>query len=302
MRMTTRLRECLAKGMVVAPSCFDPLSARLAELAGFDALHLTGLGVEASQLGAPDLGLLSMSELCAHAARMTSATDIPILADIDTGFGGVLNVQRTIREMERAGVAGVHIEDQSLPKHCPLLAGRKVVGRAEALDRLKAALDARTDADFVIVARTDADTVSFNEVVDRANLFVEHGADMVMPVSMMVDGKSYFGLSPAQQMAVSERLIASISGPVMNMGASPPDGYTTSDLAKIGFAFTMFASTAISAAANAMHAVFHEIKRTGTDAAYVKNNPGPYSDPLQLMRAVHLDRYVEIEKRYTNSF
>jgi 2-methylisocitrate lyase-like PEP mutase family enzyme len=301
MRMTTKLRHLLSQGMVVAPSCFDPLSARLAALAGFEAIHLTGLGVEAAQLAAPDLGLLTMTELSAHAARMAAAVDIPILADIDTGFGGVLNVQRTIREMERAGVAGIHIEDQALPKHCPLLAGRKVVSRSEALDRLKAALDARTDPDFIIVARSDADTVSFEELVERSNLFLEAGADMAMPILMSIEGKSYFALAPAEQLAWSRKLVHAINGPVMNMGSPPPAGYTTKDLADVGYAFTMFASTAIGAAANAIAAVFQSIRETGTDAGYISANPGPYHDPLALMRAARLDEYVAIEQRYTAS-
>lgn len=298
MKMSTLLRQELSRGLVVAPSCYDALSAQLAELAGFKAIHMTGLGVEAAQLGAPDLGLLSMSEVVQHAARMAGAVSIPILADVDTGFGGVLNVGRTIQEMERAGVGGVHIEDQALPKHCPLLAGRKVVGRMEAVDRLKAALDARTDPDFVIVARSDGDTISFDEVVERSNLYLETGADMVMPILMQVEGKSYFQLSPDEQMAWSRKLIAAIDGPVMNMGGSPPLGYTTSDLADIGYAFTMFAGTALGAAANAVADVFREIKEKGTDAGYIAANPGPYHDPLTLMRAARLDHFVELEKRY----
>lgn len=298
MRMTTRLREELAKGMVVAPGCFDPLTARLAQLAGFSAVHLTGFGVEASQLAAPDLGLLSMSELVAHAARMTAAIEIPILADIDTGFGGVLNVQRTIREMERAGVAGVHLEDQAQPKHCPLLAGRKVVSRSEALDRLKAALDARTDPDFVIVARTDADTISFGELVDRSNLFLEAGADMAMPILMSVDGVSFATLTPAEQMASCRKLVTAIEGPVMAMGAGPPDGYTVADLADAGFAFMMYAGAAVSIAANSVAALFLAMRRDGTDRTHLDANPGLYNDPLELMRAVRLDEYVAVERRY----
>ena len=299
MQMTGKLRAELSQGMVVGAGCFDALSARLAQLAGFRAIHMTGLGVEASQLGAPDLGLMSMTEICAHAARMAEAVDIPVLADIDTGFGGVLNVGRTIREMERAGIAGVHIEDQALPKHCPLLAGRKVVGREEAVDRLKAALDARTDPDFVIAARTDADTISFEEVIERSNRFLEEGADMVMPIIMQVDGQSYFSLPPDEQMKWSRKLIAAIDGPVMNMGGSPPSGYTTDDLAEAGYAFTMFAASSLSAAANAMAELFRSIRETGNDGAYFAANSGPYTDPLELMRAARLDDFVALEKQYT---
>lgn len=299
MKMTSKLRELLKKGMVVAPGCFDALSARLAELAGFSAIHLTGLGVEAAQLAAPDIGILSQAELVAHAARITAAIDIPVIADIDTGFGGVLNVQRTIQQMERCGVAAVHMEDQTTPKHCPLLKGREVLGRAQAIDRLKAALDARTDPDFLIVARTDADVISLDEVIARCNLYLEAGADLVMPMTMTINGMSYFSLTPDEQMDLSRRLLGSIKGPVMNMGTPPPAGYTCKDLEKAGYALTVFACTALSAAANAIATAFQEIKRHGTDSGYVLNNPGPYHDIFQLMRAAHLDRYVAFEERHT---
>ena len=301
MRTTTRLRQSLKQGMVVAPGCFDAFSARLAELAGFSAVHMTGLGVEATQLGAPDLGLMSMSEVISHAARMQAAIDISVIADIDTGFGGVLNVQRTIKEIERAGVAGVHIEDQSLPKHCPLLAGRRVVSREEGLDRLKAALDARTDPDFVISARTDADTVSFNELVDRANIYLEAGADLVMPVLMNVEGRSLFSLKPAEQMEWLGKMISQIKGPVMGMGSGPPPGYVLDDFAKLGYSVVMFAAGPLSAAANAMAAYFQSLKQTGNETSYFEAHPGAYQDPLNLMRAAQLDRYVEVEKHYTAS-
>lgn len=300
-RATSKLRALLMNEMVVAPGVFDALSARLAQLAGFKAVHMTGLGVEASQLGAPDLGLMSMTEIVQHASRIAGALDIPVIADIDTGFGGVLNVQRTIREMERAGVAGVHIEDQSLPKHCPLLAGRKVVSRDEATDRIKAALDARTDPDFVIVARSDADTISFDELVERCNLYLAAGADMAMPVLMNVDGRSLFSLTPDEQMACHRKLVAAIDGSVMGMGAGAPRGYTHHDLAAAGYRLMMYSADALGAAANAMAALFTEIATTGTAIGYTDANPGPYADPLMLMRAARLDDFVAAEQRYSAS-
>lgn len=284
---------------MVAAGCYDAFSAQLAQRAGFKAIHMTGLGVEATQLGAPDLGLLSMAEVVQHAGRMAAAVSVPILADIDTGFGGVLNVGRTIKEMERAGIAGVHIEDQAMPKHCPLLAGREVVSREEAVDRLKAALDARTDSEFIIVARTDADTISYDELVDRSNLFLETGADMVMPILMQIEGKSFFQLSGDEQMAWLRRLVGDIQGPVMNMGSSPPSGYTTRDLAEAGYAFTMYAASALGVAANAMSALFTAMLEDGTDEGFIAAYPGPYHDPLQVMRTARLDHYVELERRYS---
>ena len=300
-RATARLRTLLAGEMIVAPGVFDALSARLAQLAGFSAVHLTGLGVEASQLAAPDLGLMTLAELAQHAARVTAALDVPVVADVDTGFGGVLNVQRTIREMERAGVAGVHIEDQPLPKHCPLLSGRKVIPRGEALDRVKAALDARTDADFVIVARSDGDVVSFDELVERCNLYLAAGADMVMPMLMKVEGQSLFSLAPDEQMTWHRRLVGAIEGPVMGMGAGAPRGFTHRDLAAAGYRLIMYSADALGAAANAMAQLFAEIARTGATSGYTDAHPGPYTDPLELMRAARLDDFVAAEQRFSAS-
>jgi 2-methylisocitrate lyase-like PEP mutase family enzyme len=299
MKMTTKLRRSLQEGMVVLAPCYDPLSARLAELAGFEALQLGGMSVEIAQLGAPDLGLVTATELVSHAARITSTLSIPLVVDIDTGFGGVLNVQRTIREMERAGVAGAHIEDQAFPKHCPILTGRKLVGRAVAIDRIKAALDARSDPDFLIIARTDGDVISFDEVVERCNLYLEAGADVAMPITMKIDGQNYFGLPPEQQMQWIRRLVHSIRGPVLSF--FPPPGHTTVDLVKAGCAMTRFPFSALAAAANALYAVFQDIRLKGTDEGYLGANPGPFTDPLNLMRAVHLAQYAAAERRYSSA-
>lgn len=301
MRATQKLREELRNGLVVAPGCYDALSARLAEKAGFRAVHMTGLGVEATQLGAPDLGLLTLTEVASHAARIAGCIEIPVMADIDTGFGGVLNVGRTIKEMERAGVAGVHIEDQAMPKHCPLLAGRSVVSRAEAVDRLKAALDARTDPDFVIAARTDADTVSFQEIVDRCNLYLETGADLVMPILMTIDGRSFFSLTPAQQMELTRKLLSQIDGPAMGMGNGPPEGFTMSDMGAAGYSLVMYAASPVGVVANALASFFGDIRQQDTDLAYIAAHPGPYHDPVELMRAARLDTFVELERRYSTS-
>jgi 2-methylisocitrate lyase-like PEP mutase family enzyme len=299
MRSTTRFRELIARGPAVAPSVFDCLSARLAERAGFEAVHLAGSGVEAALLGAPDLGLLSMTEFAAHAARVAAAVNIPVIADIDSGFGGVLNIQRTIRELERAGVAGVHLEDQASPKACPFLDGRKVVGRTAALDRLKAALDARQDPDFVIIARTDADVVSDAEVVERCNLFLENGADMAFPIFLSCAGESYYALSPARQAEVLRRIPQQIDGPVMYMGAPPPQGMSLFDVADAGWRFVLNATACFGAAANAMAAVLAEVRETGSDRGHVRAHPGPYHDGLEYMRLFHLDAYVETERRFT---
>lgn len=300
MRSTTRLRAALQRGPVIAPSIYDGMTARLAELAGFEVLHLAGSGVEASLLGSPDLGLLSMTEVAAHAARVCAAVDLPVIADIDTGFGGVLNVQRTIREMERAGLAAVHIEDQADPKSNPFLTGRRVVNRSEAVDRIKAAVDARTDPDFVIIARSDADAISGQEVIDRCHLFLEAGADIAFPIFLNCGGRPYFGLPPEEQEAVIRALPGKIDGPVMYMGATPPNGMSLFDVADAGWSIVLQATACFGAAANAVAAVFAELRDKGHYRDYAAANPGPYHDGLAFMRMLRLDDYTAIEKRFTS--
>lgn len=297
-RMTTALRKQLSEGMVEAMGVYDAYTARIAEKAGFKALHLTGMGVEISQIGGPDIGLMTLTELASHAARIAGAVNIPILADIDTGFGGVLNVNRTIREMERAGIAGVHMEDQVMPKHCPLLAGRAVLSREEAVAKIKAAVDARTDEDFVIVARTDADVISLNELIERSNLYLEAGADMVMPMLQVIDGVSYYALSPEKQMEYLALLPKEINGPVMGIGAAAPRGFTSQDMADAGYKFMMYAGEALSAAGNALEAMYKSVLENGTSLVYQDANPGIYNNPLECMKVVHLDEYAEMEGKY----
>ncbi len=292
MNAPSRLRELLKSPPVFAASCFDPLSARLAELAGFKALHLTGMGVEATQLGAPDIGLMTSAELASHASRITEAVEIPILADIDTGFGGLINIHRTIRQMERAGIAGVHIEDQTLPKRCPAIAGRTVVSREEAVARIRSACAARGNKDFVIVARSDADVVSFDELVERCSLYIEAGADMAMPMTTELSKK----LKPDENMQLLTRLASQIKGPVMTSGAAPPRGYTADDLGKAGYSFVMYATTAVMAAANTMYDAFEEMLRTGMNPAPEGNKPLRFAGLPQLFEALRLEKYTRIEQ------
>ena len=292
MNAPAKLRELLKRPPVFAASCFDPLSSRLAELAGFQAIHLTGMGVEASQIGAPDIGILTAGELFSHAARITEATEIPVLADIDTGFGGLVNIHRTIRQMERAGIAGVHIEDQTLPKRCPAIDGRTVVSRSEAISRIKAACDARTDSNFVIVARSDAEVESYDELVERCNLYLEAGADMAMPMTSVLSRN----LTPDQYMALHTRLTSAIKGSVMTSGSAPPRGYTSKDLGEAGYSFIMYAVTAVMAGANAMFAAYEEMLRTGANPSMKGQKPGKFQTLPQLFEALQLDKYLRIEQ------
>lgn len=174
-----RLRDLLARpDIVVAPGCYDGLTARLTEQAGFDALYMTGAGVSAAH-GFPDFGLLTQSEMVSAGAVVSASVTIPVIADADTGYGNELNVTRTIREYERAGVAAIHIEDQISPKRCGHLEGKDVTSAEEFISKIRAAMAARRDPDFLVIARTDARaTRGLDDAIDRANAALDAGADM----------------------------------------------------------------------------------------------------------------------------
>jgi carboxyvinyl-carboxyphosphonate phosphorylmutase len=182
MPVTTRLRELLAQpDLLVAPGAYDALSARLIAQAGFPAVYMTGFGTAASVLGQPDVGLLTMSEMVSRAAAIAAVVgDRPLIADADTGYGNPINVRRTVREYERAGVAAIHIEDQIWPKKCGHMAGKQVIPVEEMVQKIHAAVDARQDPDFVIIARTDANAVSgLEDALRRGRAYREAGADVV---------------------------------------------------------------------------------------------------------------------------
>ena len=182
MKKTTRARQLLSQeGVVVLPGVYDALSVRLAEQAGFPAACITGYGVEATLLGRPDIGLTTLTEIVDHARRIASAVNIPVFCDADTGFGGIINVYRAVREFEAAGIVGVHIEDQTSPKRCGGMAGRSVVPIEEMVSKIRAMIEARQDPDFVIMARTDArEPHGVDEAIRRLNAYLEAGADAVL--------------------------------------------------------------------------------------------------------------------------
>jgi 2-methylisocitrate lyase-like PEP mutase family enzyme len=180
MKTTTKLRQMLNSGhMVVAPFVLNALHAKIAESVGFQAVYMTGAGT-AAERGFPDVGLLTMTEMVANARYIANAVDVPVICDADTGYGNPLNVQRTVREYESAGVAAIHLEDQLFPKKCGFFAGKQVVSADEHVQKLHAALDARTDPDFVIIARCDAYAVNgWEDTVERCLAYAEAGADLV---------------------------------------------------------------------------------------------------------------------------
>lgn len=258
MRKTTRLKELIAApAIVVLPGVHDALGCRLAEAAGFAALTAGGYGATATLLGRPDSSQLSLTELAEMYSRFCDATTLPLLADADTGFGNVTNVARAVRLYEKAGVAGLFIEDQVFPKRCGHMAGKDVIAAADWLAKIKAALDAREDPDLVIMARTDAIAVhGLDDAIERAQLAREAGADLI------------FVEAPAD-VAAMRRICAEVPGPCLannvETGMSPL--LPAAELQAIGYAAVVFPVAATYAVAHALRALFAELRATGTTAS-----------------------------------
>ncbi|MCG6897539.1 MAG: methylisocitrate lyase [Thiocapsa sp.] len=232
--------------------------AMMAQRTGYRALYLSGGGVAACSFGLPDLGMTSLDNVLEDVRRITDASDLPLLVDADTGWGGAFNIARTVRLMSRAGAAGCHIEDQVAAKRCGHRPGKAIVSKGELVDRIKAAVDARTD-DFVIMARTDALAVEGMEsAIDRAVACVEAGADMIFPEAVT-------------ELAQYERFVAAVKVPILanitEFGATPL--FTTSQLGGVGVALVLYPLSAFRAMNQAALKVFEAIRREGSQANVV---------------------------------
>jgi methylisocitrate lyase len=248
-----RFREALTKPPLAIPGVFNALTARLAERVGFRAVYQSGAALSAG-LGVPDVGLVTQTEFAQQAGYLASAVSIPVISDADTGFGEALAVERTVALFESAGLAGLHLEDQRLPKRCGHLSGKSLVSQEEMVSKLKAAVAARRDPEFVIIARTDARAgEGFDAAVKRARAYVEAGADMIFPEALETPDE--FGRF-AQ--AVEAPLIANMT----EFGKSPL--LSSAELAKLGYAAVLFPVTTLRVAMKAVENALHEIARHGT--------------------------------------
>ena len=228
--------------------------ARLAERSGFQALYLSGGGVAAGSLGIPDLGITTLEDVLIDIRRITDVTSLPLLVDIDTGFGGAFNIARTIKSVEKAGAAAVHIEDQVQAKRCGHRPNKAIVTQDEMVDRVKAAVDAKTDPDFVIMARTDALAVEgLNSAIDRACACVEAGADMIFPEAIN-DLETY------------QKFTAKVNVPVLanitEFGATPL--FTTEELKGVGISIVLYPLSAFRAMNKAALKIYEGIREHGT--------------------------------------
>jgi carboxyvinyl-carboxyphosphonate phosphorylmutase len=288
MRTSTRLRRMLAEpGLIVAPGAYDGFSARLIEAAGFSAVYMTGAGTAASHLGQPDLGLTTLTEMATHASHLAGCISLPLIADADTGYGNALNVVRTVREYEKAGVAGLHLEDQVAPKKCGHIAGKQIVSAAEFADKIRAAVEYRTDPDLVIIARTDARAVSgLDDAIERANLYREAGADVIF-------------FEAPQSLAEIERVAREVKAPLLaNMvqGGKTP-AVTVSELERLGFKIVIFPGVCMRAAVPAIESALQRLKQTGTDWP----EGGPVMGPMDIFRKVGFDWWHDVEQKFARS-
>ena len=234
-------------------------TARMAEATGFRALYLSGGGVAANSLGMPDLGISTMEDVLTDATRICEVTTLPLLVDIDTGWGGAFNIARTIRSMARAGVAAVHMEDQVGTKRCGHRPGKEVVSQDEMVDRVKAAVDARVDASFVIMARTDALAVEgINAAIDRACAYAEAGADMIFPEAM-----TELPMYGQFKRAVKVPILANIT----EFGHTPL--FTTTELGSQGVDIVLYCCSAYRAMNAAALNVYQTIRNEGTQKSLI---------------------------------
>jgi 2-methylisocitrate lyase-like PEP mutase family enzyme len=286
MKNTTRLKTLINDPkLLVMPGAYDPLSAMLVEEAGYDAVQATGLGIAASHLGLPDASILSMREMAERTAAISSVLNIPFMADGDTGFGNAVNVWFTVQAFERAGAAGVNLEDQVMPKRCGHLAGKEVISTTEMAGKIAAAVQARSDPDFIINARTDALAVEGAEaVVARARSYFLAGADMVF-----VDG--------VDSIDTVRMLAKSIGGPLaVNMvegGKTPPE-MTFSVLQDAGVARVSLPVSLLLASIKGMRDALQYIKaQDGTRA-----DPDVYADFTDTHRLLGMENIYDLERKF----
>ena len=280
-RQTTKLRELLATNdYLVAPCAYDALSARAIQAAGFKVAGTTGYGMHGAVLGQPDTGLLALNETVSILSKRADAVDIPILADAEGGYGSAMNVIRTIKEYEKTGVGGLFIEDQKQPPNCPFIKAPELISTDEMVGKIRAAVDTRKDKDLVIIARTDA---PFEEAIERANAYMEAGADMVK-------------IRPKTREEL-EALPSRVNGPIhlglyANKGIN--DGMTAADCGKLGYKIITFPMSCLFANVAATMSILQYIQENGTDEGYT----GKAMQFNEYLKFIGVDEYKTLISKY----
>ena len=283
MQRSLRLRQLMEEGVVIAPGVYNALFAKAVEKTGFDAIYITGFGT-AARYGYPDVGLITQTEMVQNLRHICRATSIPVIADADTGYGNIINVRRTVREYERTGVAGFHLEDQVFPKKCGFMEGKAVIPLDEHVQKIRAALDARRDPDTVIIARTDALAPNgWEDALARARAYREAGADLVF-----VDG-----IRTLDELEIYSRELARKGIPCLYNG-----GLVTAKTAEnMGFKIQILAGLALGAVFKSATAAMQELNSSGsTRQTMAQFGSQPADDNVNDILGV--PEIYELEQRY----
>ena len=273
-------------GAIAVPGICDALSLKLAQISGFQAAFLSGAGLSMSRYGRPDLGFVGLNELTETVAAMTEATDVPLIVDIDTGFGNALNVSRTVKLLERAGAAALQMEDQTAPKRCGHLSGKSVIAKSEMAGKIRAAVDARSSDETLIFARTDALGVhGIDDALDRGEAYLEAGAD-----ALFIEAPKNI----AQMKRISQRFGSRIPliHNLVEGGKSPVQ--SKSDVEVIGYKIALFPLAFMHAAIPAGRAILNHLFDTGQ----TKSWPGAHDDLSDLNRYVELQRWLDMSEEF----
>jgi methylisocitrate lyase len=254
-----KLRELIAQGAVIMPGVPNAAMARQVERAGFDAIYISGAGMANATAGMPDIGLLTLTEVAQLAGYVANAVKIPAIVDADTGFGGAENVARTVHKLEAAGLAGCHIEDQEFPKRCGHLAGKSLVDIEEMTGKIRAAVAARRDLDFMIIARTDARGVEdFDRTVDRAQRYVEAGADAIFPEALQ-SAEEFRDFANEIDLPLLANMTEFGKGPLLSF----------KELADFGYKLVIFPMSAFRVAMKASEEFLRALKKSGTQKEWL---------------------------------
>ncbi|HVG04949.1 MAG TPA: isocitrate lyase/PEP mutase family protein [Burkholderiaceae bacterium] len=282
------LKTRLSKpGLIVAPGVFDMVSLRLADAFGFDALYMSGFGTVASHLGLPDAGLATYSDMLERVTAMAAMARTPLIADADTGYGGLLNLRHTVRGYEAAGAAALQIEDQEFPKKCGHTPGRRVIATSDMVAKIRVAIDSRSSPEFLVIARTDArSALGLDEALRRAEAYARAGADVLFVESPeSVDEMRRIGSS------IDLPLVANM----VERGRTPV--LTRAELESIGYKIAIFPVSALLASVRAMNGVYQALKVTGSTAGI----DVPLHDFAELTKLMGFEDIWAFEKRYAET-
>ena len=286
-RQRHSLREQLddKNKIIVLPGVFDALSARIAEQVGFEAMFQTGYGSSAAMLGMPDFGLLNAGETMDNARRIIRAVNVPVLVDVDTGYGNPLNVWRVVQDLESAGAAGIFLEDQVWPKRCGHMTGKEVIAKEEYLPKLKAAVEARKSKQFIIVARTDArGPIDLEEAIERGKAYRKAGADVIFVEAPR---------SIEELKKVADEINAPLVANMIEDGVTP--NLPAHELLRLGYKIAVFPLSALYSATYAMREVLTELRKTGT----TKETRKMMVTFTDFNHFVDLRKYMDLERRYS---